>query len=61
MLDVTDVGRVEAGEPVVAFGRQGGTFLGADEVAGWYDTISYEVLTSVGRRVPRVYVEEFDG
>jgi alanine racemase len=60
MLDVTDVGGVETGEPVVAFGRQAGAFLGADELAAWCDTISYEVLTSVGRRVPRVYVEEFD-
>jgi alanine racemase len=60
MLDVTDVGPVEAGEPVVAFGQQDAAFLGADELAAWCDTISYEVLTSVGRRVPRVYVEEFD-
>ena len=60
MLDVTDVGGVEAGTPVVAFGRQDGGYLGADELAAWCDTISYEVLTSVGRRVPRVYVEEFD-
>ena len=32
-----------------------------DEVATWCETISYEVLTSVGKRVPRVYVEELDG
>jgi alanine racemase len=29
-------------------------------VAAWSETIAYEVLTSVGKRVPRVYVEEFD-
>ena len=59
MIDVTDAGEVEAGEPVVLFGRQGGEAIGADELAEWCDTIAYEVLTSVGRRVPRVYVEEF--
>jgi alanine racemase len=59
MIDVTDVDDVAAGEPVVVFGRQNGAALGADEVASWYDTIPYEVLTSVGRRVPRRYVEEF--
>jgi alanine racemase len=59
MIDVTDVGDVAAGEPVVVFGRQGSDAIGADEVAGWCDTIPYEVLTSIGRRVPRVYVEEF--
>ena len=61
MLDVTDAGAVEAGAPVIAIGASGGVAVPADEVAGWSDTISYEVLTSIGRRVPRVYVEEFDG
>jgi alanine racemase len=59
MLDVTDVGGVESGEPVVVFGAQSGATLGAEELAEWCDTIPYEVLTSIGRRVPRVYVEEF--
>ena len=35
--------------------------MGAEEVAGWVETIPYEVLTSIGKRVPRRYVEEFDG
>jgi alanine racemase len=60
MLDVTDVGDdVEAGEPVVLFGAQRGATLLAGEVAGWSETIPYEVLTAVGKRVPRVHVEEF--
>ena len=60
MLDVTDAGAVETGAPVVAIGALGGAVVPADEVAGFCETISYEVLTSIGRRVPRVYVEEFD-
>jgi alanine racemase len=56
MLDVTDVPEPRAGDPVTVFGPS----LGADEVADWSDTIAYEVLTSIGKRVPRVYVEEFD-
>jgi alanine racemase len=59
MVDVTDVGDVAPTEPVVLMGGQGAGMIGADEVAEWCETISYEVLTSVGRRVPRVYVEEF--
>ncbi len=61
MIDVTDVPGVTAGEPVTVFGPERGAAVGADELAGWCDTISYEVLTSVGRRVPRRYVEAFDG
>jgi alanine racemase len=60
MLDVTDVPGVATGDEVVVVGGQGGASIPADEVAGWCETISYEVLTSVGKRVPRVYVEEFD-
>jgi alanine racemase len=61
MIDVTDVGgAVAAGEPVVLFGAQDGAALGADELAAWCDTIPYEMLTAVGRRVPRAHVEEFD-
>jgi alanine racemase len=61
MLDVTDVPGVALGDAVVLFGPQDGTAIAADEVASWCETIAYEVLTSVGKRVPRVYVEEFDG
>jgi alanine racemase len=57
MLDVTDVPGVATGDAVTVFGPDGVT---ADDVAGWCDTIAYEVLTSIGKRVPRAYVEEFD-
>jgi alanine racemase len=60
MLDVTDVSGVTAGDEVVVVGTQSGETIPADEVAQWCETISYEVLTSVGKRVPRVYVEDFD-
>jgi alanine racemase len=55
MIDVTDVPGTQAGDQVTLFGEG----LGADELADWCETISYEVLTSVGRRVPRVYGEDF--
>jgi len=55
MIDVTDVPDARPGDPVVLFGDG----IGADELAGWCETIPYEMLTAVGRRVPRVHVEEF--
>jgi alanine racemase len=60
MLDVTEVPGVAVGDEVVVFGPQGDEAIGADELAAWCDTIAYEMLTSVGKRVPRVYVEDFD-
>lgn len=54
MVDVTDLPGVAAGDEVVLWGRQGEAELPVGEVAGWHDTISYELLTRVGKRVPRV-------
>jgi alanine racemase len=56
MVDVTDVGGVSLGDEVVLLGSQGKEVVGAVEVAGWLDTIPYEVLCGVGARVPRVPV-----
>ena len=56
MIDVTEVPGVETGDEVVLWGRQDGAEIRVGEVAEWAQTISYELLTTVGRRVPRVYV-----
>lgn len=53
MVDVGD-DPAEVGDEVVLLG--GG--IHADELAEWTGTNSYEVLTSIGARVPRVFVEE---
>lgn len=55
MVDVTDLGPVKVGDEAVLIGAQGQEVIGADEVAGWAGTISYEVLCAIGPRVPRVY------
>jgi len=56
MVDVTDVPDARIGDEVVLWGKQGDGEIRVDEVAAWADTISYELLTTVGRRIPRVYV-----
>lgn len=55
MVDVTDIASVQVGEIVTLIGQQGGESIWADEVAGWIDTIPYEVLCGIGSRVPRLY------
>lgn len=55
MIDVTDIGGVQQGDEVVLLGRQGNAVISADEMAAWSNTISYEILTSIGARVPRIY------
>jgi len=61
MIDVTDVPDAQAGDRVVLCGSAGGAAVFADELARWCETIAYEMLTAVARRVPRVHQEEFDG
>ncbi len=54
---VIDVGDedVDIGEEVVVLGGQGEGFVGADEWAEALGTISYEIVCSIGPRVPRRY------
>lgn len=47
---------VEAWDEVVLVGRQGDDEISADEVAGWMETIPYEVICAISERVPREYV-----
>lgn len=55
---VIDVGDedIDIGEEVVLLGSQGNDAIGADEWARALDTITYEVVCSIGPRVPRRFV-----
>jgi alanine racemase len=56
MADVTGIEGVEVGDEAVLIGRQGGEYVSADELARLMDTINYEIITTIGDRVQRVYV-----
>jgi alanine racemase len=58
MVDLTDVPGVEIGNEAVIIGKQGNYTITADDLAGKANTISYEILTSLGNRSRRVYVED---
>lgn len=55
MIDVTDIEKTQPGDEVVLLGRQGDAEISADEMAAWANTISYEILTSISNRVPRIH------
>lgn len=58
MVDVTDVkSDVKVGDEVVIFGTQAGKEIKAEEVASLAGTINYEVISVVGKRIPRVYLK----
>ena len=54
MFDVTDITAAE-GDKVILLGDGG---MDAEDMAGLTGTISYEILTSLTGRVPRVYINE---
>jgi alanine racemase len=54
VLDVTDLEPVQPGEITVFMGRQGEEVITASELAERAGTISYEILTRLAARLPRV-------
>lgn len=55
MADATQVPQVKVGDEVIIWGEGQGQSLPADDVAAHIGTIVYEVISLLGRRVPRVY------
>ncbi|MBI5408639.1 MAG: alanine racemase [Nitrospirae bacterium] len=55
MVDVTDIPGVDEDSEVVLIGRQGKEKITAADIADKIGTIPYEVLTSIGQRINRVY------
>ncbi len=55
VVEVSGIDGVALGDEVVLIGRQGDEEVSAEEVAGWAETINYEVVTHLLPRVPRVF------
>jgi len=58
ILDVTDIPDVASGITVTVFGSDENNSIMVDELASKLDTINYELVCAIGRRVPRVYIKE---
>ena len=54
MIDITDIASVHEGDAVQVFGKN----LAITQVAKWAGTIPYEILTSIGQRVKRIYIAD---
>jgi alanine racemase len=56
-IDVTGIPGVREGDPVVVVGRQGKEQVSFSDLAALIDTIPYELLTHLNKRLPRVYLQ----
>ena len=54
MIDITGIPAVKVGDQVEVFGPN----LPIEDLAVWAETIPYEILTSIGQRVKRVYIQD---
>ncbi|MGH7680551.1 MAG: alanine racemase [Candidatus Eiseniibacteriota bacterium] len=57
MVDASAIDEAELGDEVVLWGEQLGARIGLDEVAAWAQTIPYDLLCSMGKRVVRIFLE----
>jgi alanine racemase len=57
MIDVGHIPGVKVGDEVVLIGCQGLEKITAEEIARLSGTIPYEIVCSIGSRVPRVYLK----
>lgn len=57
-IDVTQIAGCDIGDEVVLIGRQVEQELTAWSMARMLDTIPYEILCAIGKRVPRVFLSQ---
>ena len=56
MVDLGPVPEAKVGDDVVLFGDQDGAQLPLEEVAAGSQTLPYEIMCTIGKRVTRIYV-----
>ena len=54
MIDITAIPEVSVGDKVEVFGNH----ISVAQLAKWAETIPYEILTSIGQRVKRIYLQD---
>ena len=57
-IDVSDLPDAAPGHPVTLLGCAGKACIDLEEMASWQETIPYEVLCSLGARLPRCYISD---
>lgn len=55
MLDVSSVESIREGDVVTVFGTDHGNAIPVEELSSLCDTINYETVCLIGKRVPRIY------
>lgn len=54
MADVSDIKGVKLGDEVTLIGSSGRDSVTAEQLAGWSNSINYEILSRLGSHIPRI-------
>ncbi len=57
-VDVSSLPDCCLGDEAVLLGRQGGEVISANEIAARVRTISYDILCALGKRAPRIFLQQ---
>ena len=57
VIDVSSINEAQCEDEVVLIGSQGDEVLGAEKLATWADTISYEIVTRLHPGITRLIVD----
>ncbi len=57
IIDVTGFPNIHPGNEVVLIGKQGNEEITATEIADKVDTINYEIVSRIGKRVKRIFIK----
>ncbi len=57
LVDVSDIPAVSKWDEVVLIGKQGCLEIRADDLAELSQTINYEIVCGISKRVPRIYID----
>ena len=52
MVDITDIDNLSVGDEVTLFGD---ALVSIEDISEWAETIPYEIMTLIGKRIPRIY------
>ena len=56
MVDVSDIEGVNKGDVVTLLGKDGDCEISVEALAEWSHSFPYELVCTVGKRIPRVYI-----
>lgn len=56
-IDVSGVENPKVGDEVILIGKQGEETITAGELAGYLDTINYEIVTRINPTIPKLYIK----